>query len=143
MSVGALRDLEQGRTRSPRWGTVEELAAALSLDPAQRAELTRAWRSGDSVRAPRRPCPGERSPGRRINVLGPLAAWRDGVQVALESVRQRAVLGLMALQAVPACTGIRSSTCRGASGHRGRRGAGICVPAAPDTWRRHGAGGPG
>ncbi|MBV9450410.1 MAG: helix-turn-helix domain-containing protein [Streptosporangiaceae bacterium] len=99
MSVGALRDLEQGRTRSPRWGTVEELAAALSLDPAQRAELTRAWRSGDPARAPRRPHPGERPPGVRINVLGPVAAWRDGAQVVLGSVRQRAVLGLMALQA--------------------------------------------
>ncbi|HEX6521171.1 MAG TPA: BTAD domain-containing putative transcriptional regulator [Streptosporangiaceae bacterium] len=99
MSVGALRDLEQGRTRSPRWGTVEELAAALGLDPAQRAELTRAWRSADSARAPRHPHPGERPPGVRINVLGPLAAWRDGAQLVLGSVRQRAVLGLMALQA--------------------------------------------
>jgi DNA-binding SARP family transcriptional activator/DNA-binding XRE family transcriptional regulator len=97
MSVGALRDLEQGRTRSPRWGTVEELVAALGLDPAQRAELARAWRSGDSARAPRRPGPG--LPGLRINVLGPLVAWRDGVQLVLGSVRQRAVLGLMALQA--------------------------------------------
>jgi transcriptional regulator with XRE-family HTH domain/DNA-binding winged helix-turn-helix (wHTH) protein len=98
MSVGALRDLEQGRTRSPRWGTVEELAGALGLDPAQRTELIHAWRD-DCARASRQPRPAERWPGVRINVLGPLTAWRDGMEVALGSVRQRAVLGLMALQA--------------------------------------------
>lgn len=98
MSVGALRDLEQGRTRSPRWGTVEELAAALALDSDQRAELARACRSGDQARAPRRPGPKERVPGVRINVLGPLAAWRDGIQLRLGPVRQRAVLALIALR---------------------------------------------
>lgn len=98
-SVGALRDLEQGRTRSPRWGTLEELAAALSLDPEQRAELTRAWRDDDSPRTPRRPAPEERPHGVRINVLGPLTVSRDGRRLVLGSVRQRAVLGLMALQA--------------------------------------------
>jgi DNA-binding SARP family transcriptional activator len=36
-------------------------------------------------------------PGVQIDVLGPLAAWRQGARVALGSVRQRAVLGLLAL----------------------------------------------
>ncbi len=36
-------------------------------------------------------------PGVQIDVLGPLAAWREGARVALGSVRQRAVLGLLAL----------------------------------------------
>lgn len=99
MSVGTLRDLEQGRTRSPRWGTVEGLAVALCLDPAQRTELTQAWRADDSRTAPQRPAAAERLPGLRINVLGPLTAWRDEMHLVLGSVRQRAVLGLMALQA--------------------------------------------
>ena len=34
-SIGALRDLEQGRTRSPRWAMLEELAAVLGLAQAQ------------------------------------------------------------------------------------------------------------
>ena len=42
-SIGALRDLEQGRTRSPRWAMLEELAAVLDLGEAQRTELARAW----------------------------------------------------------------------------------------------------
>jgi transcriptional regulator with XRE-family HTH domain len=31
LSIGTLRDLEQGRTRFPRWGMVEGLAAVLGL----------------------------------------------------------------------------------------------------------------
>jgi DNA-binding SARP family transcriptional activator/DNA-binding XRE family transcriptional regulator len=93
MSIGALRDLEQGRTRFPRWGIVEELAAVLGLGHAQRAELTRAWRAA----GPLRPRPARRFGGLRIEILGPLTVWRDGTPVALGSARQRAVLGMLAL----------------------------------------------
>jgi DNA-binding SARP family transcriptional activator/DNA-binding XRE family transcriptional regulator len=105
MSIGALRDLEQGRTRSPRWGTLEDLAAVLGLGQAQRAELTLAWQQGAALRrrradaAPRPGEPARRLPGARIDVLGPLTAWRDGDRLALGSARQRAVLGLLALHA--------------------------------------------
>jgi len=99
ISVGALRDLEQGRTRSPRWETVEELTAALGLGPDQRAKLARAFRAA-APRAARRREPSAPHPrGVRIDILGPLMVSRDGRQLALGSVRQRAVLGLMALQA--------------------------------------------
>jgi DNA-binding SARP family transcriptional activator len=33
----------------------------------------------------------------RIKVLGPLTTWWNGIQLALGSTRQRAVLGLLAL----------------------------------------------
>lgn len=90
ISLGALRDLEQGRTRFPRWETVELLAVVLGVGPAQRAELARAFRATEPGRGAGR--------GPRIGVLGPLAAWRDGAQIlTLGSARQRAVLGLMAL----------------------------------------------
>ena len=46
MSIGALRDLEQGRTRCPRWGAVAAFAAALGMDRHQRAELASAWSGG-------------------------------------------------------------------------------------------------
>lgn len=100
MSVGALRDLEQGRTRSPRWGIVEELAAVLGLGQTQRTELARVWRIRDAGRAARRPRrPANRAAGLGLEVLGPLSAWRDGMPVMLGSARQRAVLGLLALHA--------------------------------------------
>ena len=96
MSIGALRDLEQGRTRFPRWGIVEELAAVLGLGHAQRAELTQAWRATGTVTR-RRPRPGRRIGGLRIEILGPLTVWRDGTPIALGPARQRAVLGMLAL----------------------------------------------
>jgi DNA-binding SARP family transcriptional activator/DNA-binding XRE family transcriptional regulator len=96
MSVGALRDLEQGRTVSPRWGTVEGLASALRLDEARRAELAHACRRDG---ASRRVCSERTLRGVRIDILGPLLAWRDGTRLALGSARQRAVLGLLALHA--------------------------------------------
>ncbi|HEX5495130.1 MAG TPA: BTAD domain-containing putative transcriptional regulator [Mycobacteriales bacterium] len=104
VSIGTLRDLEQGWTSQPRWGLVENLAAALGMDARQRAELTRAWRAdspGDSAAADRH---GEAAPAPagvrievRIGVLGPLVASTHGVPVALGSPRQRAVLALLAL----------------------------------------------
>jgi DNA-binding SARP family transcriptional activator/DNA-binding Xre family transcriptional regulator len=94
MSVGALRDLEQGRTRSPRRGTLEELAAMLGLGETQRSELVQAWQLTAHT-TPQRPT--GRMSGFRIDVLGPLAAWRDGTRLYLGSGRQRAMLGLLAL----------------------------------------------
>jgi DNA-binding SARP family transcriptional activator/DNA-binding XRE family transcriptional regulator len=96
LSLAALRDLEQGRTCSPRWGTVQGLAAALCLDRVQRAELARAWQRDDAAR---RAGPGRLPKRARIAVLGPLAVWRGGEQLALGSGRQRAVLGLLSLHA--------------------------------------------
>jgi DNA-binding SARP family transcriptional activator len=98
MSLGALRDLEQGRTLSPRWGSVEGLAAVLGLGQAQLAELARAWRAGtEGARSRRDGAP--RGPGVRVAILGPLAAWRDGAPLPLGAARQRAVLGVLALHA--------------------------------------------
>ena len=46
VSLGALRDLEQGRTRCPRWGSVAVIASALGMDRHQQAELASAWQAG-------------------------------------------------------------------------------------------------
>jgi transcriptional regulator with XRE-family HTH domain len=119
LSVGTLRDLEQERTRFPRWGTIERLTAVLGLSQIERAELARARQAGaDSLQAyeddPRgseaaRPMTDHDAVGRRppmtrlggvlVEILGPMAAWRDGSRVRLGSARQRAVLGLLALHA--------------------------------------------
>ena len=97
MSLGALRDLEQGRTCSPRWGIVEDIGASLHLSQHERAELALAWRTRKQIKAPGRAI--RRSAGQRIRieVLGPVTAWRDGELVALGPARQRAVLGLLAV----------------------------------------------
>ena len=42
---------------------------------------------------------GNGTSGLRVEVLGPLAVWRDGLPVPLGPVRQRAVLGLLILHA--------------------------------------------
>jgi DNA-binding SARP family transcriptional activator/DNA-binding XRE family transcriptional regulator len=81
LSVGAVRDLEQSRTRRPLPGSLTALAAALNLNPAQAEELGLAV----TVR------------GLRLQVLGPLTAWRDGAAISLGGPGRRAVLGLMAL----------------------------------------------
>jgi DNA-binding SARP family transcriptional activator/transcriptional regulator with XRE-family HTH domain len=108
VSVGVVRDLEQGRTGQPRRRSVERIAAALGAeldlsdppgetdgedaagDPsaaAGGAALAGAIGGGDRLAA-----------GIRLRVLGSLTAWRDGTAVALGPVRQRAVLGLLAVQ---------------------------------------------
>jgi DNA-binding SARP family transcriptional activator len=80
ISVGAVRDLEQGRTRRPRPGSLAALAAALGLSPAQAGELRRASTGGAW-----------------LQVLGPLRAWQDGLLVPLGGPERRAVLGLLTM----------------------------------------------
>jgi DNA-binding SARP family transcriptional activator/DNA-binding XRE family transcriptional regulator len=82
ISLSSLRDLEQGRTHCPRWGTLENLASVLGMGQRQRAELLGAERVGPDV---------------RIGILGTVEAARSGRPAELGSVRQRAVLGLLVL----------------------------------------------
>jgi DNA-binding SARP family transcriptional activator/tetratricopeptide (TPR) repeat protein len=79
ISVGALRDLEQGRTRQPRPGSLAALAHGLRLSPTQADELRRVGAGG-----------------LWLQVLGPVRGWRDGVPLPLGGPQQRAVLGLLA-----------------------------------------------
>ncbi|MGH3401808.1 MAG: BTAD domain-containing putative transcriptional regulator [Streptosporangiaceae bacterium] len=98
VSVGTVRDIEQGRTTTPHANSLAGLAIALGLS---RDELDDSP-PGDS-RATAGPARSEKegaAPGAlRLAVLGPLAASRGGVPLQLGSVRQRAVLGLLALHA--------------------------------------------
>jgi DNA-binding SARP family transcriptional activator/DNA-binding XRE family transcriptional regulator len=86
MSVGALRDLEQGRVTTPRPDTLCRLAAALSLSTSEVAEL---------VRLGRRKHPPEDE--LRVRVLGPLRVVVGGTALDLRSTKQRALLGMLAL----------------------------------------------
>jgi DNA-binding SARP family transcriptional activator len=81
VSLGTVRDLEQGRTHRPRRGSVAALASALHLSPERIRDLAAALSQT----------------GLLLQVLGPLAAWRDNAFLRLGSPARQAVLALLAL----------------------------------------------
>lgn len=89
MSVRAVRYIEQGRVRRPRPESVRRLAAAVT-------GLEVAGGSPACVR----PAGGEpgSTAGLVVAVLGPLTVHRDGEPVDVGPAKQRALLGLLALQ---------------------------------------------
>ena len=90
ISLGTVRDLEQGRSTHPRPRSLDALADALRLDPTDRASLHRMTR-------PRESKPMPKSGPVRISVLGPLAVSRSSTPVPLGSGRHRAVLARLAV----------------------------------------------
>jgi DNA-binding SARP family transcriptional activator/DNA-binding XRE family transcriptional regulator len=101
LSVGLVRDLEQGRTHSPRWESVEALARALDLGGQDRAELGVVLDRGAGSQRYGRAAAEPLTPAElvMVRVLGPVAAERRGLVIDLGSARRRAVLALIALRA--------------------------------------------
>ncbi|MET7426534.1 BTAD domain-containing putative transcriptional regulator [Dactylosporangium sp. NPDC005555] len=93
MSVGAVRDLEQGRTRRPQPQTVEALIAGLGLTGGRAAAL----RTAAGPAEPAQPVDADGPP--RVSVLGPATVHRGARSVAVGSGRQRVLLGRLALSA--------------------------------------------
>jgi DNA-binding SARP family transcriptional activator/DNA-binding XRE family transcriptional regulator len=83
LSLGAVRDLEQGRTLSPRTGSLDKIVAVLGLDLDSTAADEDRNLTGDPS-------------GTWLQILGPISAWRNGKAVHLGGPKQRAVLGLLA-----------------------------------------------
>jgi len=102
VSVGTVRDIEQGRTPAPRPATLARLATALKLTADEREAMAGLGEGDDedgSAVRPRAASPRRASqPAVRIAVLGPLSAWRDGTRLTLGTPRERAVLGLLVLE---------------------------------------------
>src|SRR5215469_14570937 len=96
VSIGVVRDLEQGRSSRLRAESVRRLADALVLDQGRALEFARAARPYHKSSAAERQDTAI-SHGLRLAVLGPVTAWRDGVRIDLGPSKQRAVLGLLAL----------------------------------------------
>jgi DNA-binding SARP family transcriptional activator/Tfp pilus assembly protein PilF len=94
VSAGAVRDLEQGRTRSPKRNSIEAIATALGLSGHDADEL----HAAAEVRLLRQAGPVAGSP-LRIRVLGPVEVWHGDVQVSLGSGPQRTLLARLALGA--------------------------------------------
>ncbi|WP_446210936.1 BTAD domain-containing putative transcriptional regulator [Micromonospora sp. IBSANI012] len=95
ISLAAVRDLEQGRTRVPRLRSVRSLAAVLGLSPEDaatlRASVLPAVPAGSPVRED------EHGDEVRVLLLGPLGLIRGGRQVPLGTGRHRLVLARLAL----------------------------------------------
>lgn len=103
VSIGVIRDLEQGRTKRLRPRSLNAVVKALDLDEQRARELKAAARGLASL--PGRIADDARQtsetatdgPRLRLAVLGPMTASRDGTSVLLGPVSQRAVLALLAI----------------------------------------------
>jgi DNA-binding SARP family transcriptional activator/transcriptional regulator with XRE-family HTH domain len=95
ISIGVVRDLEQGRTARLRPGSADALIRAFGFAGRQAREFTSAV-LGNTVLSSTAAVIGQ-SAGLWLSVLGPLAAGRDGAPAQLGSPMQRAVLALLAL----------------------------------------------
>ena len=91
LSVAAIRDLEQQRTRLPRQRSVRALADALSLTGSRRDEFERATRPSERAEPtdPVRPT--------FLGILGPLLIRRGDRETSITSLRQRQLLARLAL----------------------------------------------
>jgi DNA-binding SARP family transcriptional activator/tetratricopeptide (TPR) repeat protein/transcriptional regulator with XRE-family HTH domain len=97
LSVTAVRDLEQGRSHRPRAGSLTALAGALGLDAGQAAALARAASEDTGPASAGEGLAAVPRSGLWVAVLGPVAAWRDGVALRLGPPGRRAVLALLAM----------------------------------------------
>lgn len=89
IGLGTLEDLEQGRTARPRREALARLARVLQLRLDElEYPASPAGQLAGSVLSGR---------GLRVEILGPLAVWRDGLPVIVGPVRLRAVLGLLVM----------------------------------------------
>jgi DNA-binding SARP family transcriptional activator/DNA-binding XRE family transcriptional regulator len=93
ISLAAVRDLEQHRSRRPRASTVQALAVALGLTRDGADQLIATARGLDAYSA------ASAAPvvGPVLSVLGPLTLHVDGKPATLGSQGQRTLLGLLAL----------------------------------------------
>jgi DNA-binding SARP family transcriptional activator/DNA-binding XRE family transcriptional regulator len=95
LSTGAIRDLEQGRTRSPKSDSIDAIAAALALNGRDASSLHTFAKAHRSVTTS---APG--NAGRlHIGVLGPLGVRHGDIPVPVNSGPQRTLLARLALSA--------------------------------------------
>jgi DNA-binding SARP family transcriptional activator/transcriptional regulator with XRE-family HTH domain len=120
VSIGAIRDLEQGLTSRPRAVTIDRLAKVISLGAHESGSELAAlaqWpqdgvRTARSAGQPGAPGAISLPPARRrgktrptaetgvhLQILGPLAITRDGIGIVSANSRMRLVVGLLAATA--------------------------------------------
>lgn len=95
ISIGVIRDLEQGRTGRLGTGSLRALVWALGLSADRAGEFAFAARG-----RPRHAVAAAGDPASlQLLVLGPVTAWRGSTEVDLGPSSQRALLGLLAVSA--------------------------------------------
>jgi DNA-binding SARP family transcriptional activator/tetratricopeptide (TPR) repeat protein/DNA-binding XRE family transcriptional regulator len=99
LSAGAIRDLEQGRTKSPKRDSIEAIAAALKLSGQDVGKLHAAAKEHRTATASISAGPTAAAGALRIGVLGPIEIWHGDVLVPVNSGPQRALLTRLALGA--------------------------------------------
>ncbi|THV40883.1 BTAD domain-containing putative transcriptional regulator [Glycomyces buryatensis] len=102
VSLAAIRDMEQGRSRRPRRDSVRALARALGLagpDEAHFLAAAFALPTPTMSKVMSRPEPPPAPPGTAttLAILGPLTVWRGGARVPLTADKQRTLLLRLAL----------------------------------------------
>ena len=93
VSAGAIRDLEQGRTRNPKRRSIQAIAVALGLGGQDTKDLHAAAETDDASQGE----PGPAGGPLRVGVLGPVEVWHGDVRVAIGSGLQRTLLARLAL----------------------------------------------
>ncbi|WP_212999506.1 BTAD domain-containing putative transcriptional regulator [Winogradskya consettensis] len=91
VSLGSVRDLEQGRSSSPRPRLLDALGGALGMGHQDLSRLRQLARPAPLVPAPTNGGP------LRISVLGPLGLTRAGQEVSIGAGRHRIVLARLAM----------------------------------------------
>ncbi|WP_405062432.1 helix-turn-helix domain-containing protein [Kribbella sp. NBC_01505] len=94
LSTGAIRDLEQGRSRGPKPDSIEAITTALALNGEDAERLRATAKAGRAV-TPKTDVDGPL----RIRVLGPLDVWHGEVPVPIGAGPQRILLARLALAA--------------------------------------------
>ncbi|MGC4938715.1 BTAD domain-containing putative transcriptional regulator [Kribbella sp. DT2] len=93
LSTAAIRDLEQGRTRSPKPDSIDAIAAVLALSDHDTTLLHSA------AKTHRSPTPAPTSGALRIGILGPLEVRYGDAPLSINSAPQRTLLVRLALAA--------------------------------------------
>jgi DNA-binding SARP family transcriptional activator/tetratricopeptide (TPR) repeat protein/DNA-binding XRE family transcriptional regulator len=95
LSVGAVRDIEQGRSGHPRQSSVQAMATALDLDPTALAALRAMLADTAPEQRPNRnPVASEPV---QIKVLGSVELWHGDTRTALGSTMQHLLLARLAI----------------------------------------------
>lgn len=95
LSVGAVRDIEQGRSGHPRQSSVQAMATVLDLDPTALAVLrTMLADTAPEQRPNRNSVVGEPV---QVKVLGSVELWHGDTRTALGSTMQHLLLARLAI----------------------------------------------
>ncbi|MFF1815893.1 BTAD domain-containing putative transcriptional regulator [Kribbella sp. NPDC058245] len=94
LSTGAIRDLEQGRSRGPKPDSIAAITTALALNGEDAERLRAAAKAGRAVTLKT-----DVDGPLRIRVLGPLDVWHGGIPVPIGAGPQRILLARLALAA--------------------------------------------